>query len=1002
MTFVRAGALALSALPLTVALSLPGQTAQPGRTFEKDVLPILRAHCFDCHSGSDARAKLNLESAAGLLKGGRSGPAIVPGRSAESLLVQRIKGQGGKEQMPLGFAPLSAAQVTVICDWIDQGAKEGTATPTHWSYVPPVKAPLPVVQNRRWVRNPIDAFVLARLEKEGLRPSPEASKETLIRRVYLDLIGLPPSPTEIDAFLRDQSPSAYEKVVDSLLANPHFGERMARPWLDLARYADSDGYEKDANRVAWEYRDWVIDAFNRNMPYDEFTVEQLAGDMLPHPTTGQLIATGFHRNTMFNQEGGVDPAEAMYTVILDRVATTATVWMGSTLGCARCHDHKYDPFTQKDFYSVYAVFANNAYTAVGDNNVGQLVWIEPTIRVPTADQLAEQDRLQAESARLAAKLETPTNDLKTAFDAWVEASRSNTEIAPTPQSASSANGQTLTRLKDGSYWATGSVPDNDTYAVSFRGPLLVTGVRLEALPGEGLVSNGPGRSTSGNFILTGLQVSLDGETVPLSRAEASFSQQGYDSSSVIGGKGPGWAIYPEEGKANELLAVTEKPVRVGAGQTLSVALKFDDPNWKGHVLGHFRVGIETHENPRVMPSAVREALGKSDRSPEEQRALWSYFVRVNPSTRADALSLEADRQALEKLKSQFPAALILRDKPTDGPLKANIHVRGEFLNKGDEVQAAAPAFLPPMPKGIPVNRLTFARWLVSRGNPLTARVEVNRLWEMVFGRGIVETCEDFGTQGTPPSHPELLDWLAVQFMDKWDVKAMLRLIVTSSTYRQSSSATPALAEKDPQNVLLARGPRFRMEAEMVRDNALAVSGLLDPQIGGPSVFPEQPSGVWDTPYNGEQWTTSSGGQAHRRGLYTFLKRSAPYPSFLALDATARDVCTVRRLRTNTPLQALALLNDSVMMEAARGLAGRMKYETDGSRDMMLRHGFRLCTGRLPSAPELTRLIALHDKLVGRYRQDQQSAKKVGSDPDDAALVMVANTLLNLDETITKE
>ena len=745
--------------------------------FLREVQPVLKAHCFQCHGKDQQSGGLRLDRKAAAFKGGAHGPAIVPGKCEQSLLVQRISGLGGQPRMPLGFAPLTPEQIALLRAWIDQGAvwPDGAENAKHWAYLKPAHDKPPQVKNPAWVRNPIDNFVLAKLEKSGLKPSPEAPKEILLRRVSLDLIGLPPSVQEIDAFLADRSPNAYEKVVDRLLASPHYGERWARPWLDLARYADTNGYEKDARRSIWPYRDWVINALNADMPYDRFTIEQIAGDLLPNASESQKIATGFNRNTMLNEEGGVDQEEQRWLTIVDRVGTTASVWLGTTLQCAQCHNHKYDPFTQKDYYRFFAFFDHTT---------------EPILEMLTPAQEAQRKTLQTQVAALEAEVKKPDTD-KAAL------------------AASTAK-------------------------------------------------------------LADLKKQLDGVHAPTT------------------------------------------------------------------------------------------------------------------------LVME------EKADGQVPSTYT--------------HVKGAYLSKGEKVTADVPAALNPFPAGRPRNRLGLAYWLVDENNPLTARVEVNRIWEQYFGRGIVETSEDFGTQGQRPTHPELMDWLATELMRRhWSLKAIHRLIVTSATYRQSSRVTPGLLARDPLNRLLARGPRFRMEAEMVRDAALSVAGLLSLKIGGPSVFPLQPDHIWDIPYNGDQWVTSTGEDRYRRALYTFWRRTSPYPEFLTFDATSREFCTVRRIRTNTPLQALTTLNDPAFFEAARGLARRALQEGGKDPAAQITYAFRLCAARRPTLFERTRLAGLYNAERKRYQADKEAAQKLAGGPPDqpdlpqtAAMTVVANVLLNLDETLTKE
>lgn len=972
--------------------------------FATDILPVLKGRCESCHAGSSAAAGLDLTTAAGVKKGGVSGSLFNLKAPGSSLLLARLRGDGGKDRMPVGYAPFTPEQMDLFKRWIEAGASTEMVQTKHWAYVKPVRPPIPAVKNKAWVRNPIDAFVLAKLEKAGLKPSPQASREMMIRRVTLDLTGLPPTPKEIDAFLADKSPQAYDKVVDRLLASSQYGARQARPWLDLARYADSDGYEKDLRRSAWKYRDWLVDAFNKNLPYDEFTVEQLAGDMLPNPTMDQLVATGFNRGTMMNLEGGVDQEEAHFNVVLDRVGTTATVWMGSTLQCARCHDHKYDPFSQKDFYKMYAFFGNSVINPRGDASIGERKFYESEISVPSPEQTARVVALEAKVASLQKAVTAKTPELAAAQADWEKAALiPATWDVLEPLKVSSTDGSTLTVRDDKSIFVSGVNPATDSYTV--KGTVVAQGanaLRIETLPEDSLAYKGPGRATSGNFILTKVVVKSRGKDVPLKSVYSDFVQQGYNIERVLAGDvNSGWAIVPATGQSHSLYVETEGM----PGGPVEVTLEFRSPQWANHNLGNFRLSTTKTAHPEALyvPPAIQRMVAKAVRSDEEKAQIASYYALISPVTRPVQKELDQTRADLAAVKAEIPTTLVMRDKPAKGPLTAYVHNRGEFLNPTELVTADTPAVLPPMPSTLPKNRLGLARWMVSKDNPLTARVEANRMWELYFGRGIVETSEDFGTQGSRPSNPELLDWLATEFMArKWDMKAMTRLIVTSATYRQTSDATPLLMSKDPQNILLARGPRFRMEAEMIRDTALATAGMLNLKLGGPPVFPVQPPNVWDSPYSGEQWMESDGANKYRRGLYTFWKRTATYPAFMAFDAMSREECTVRRIRTNTPLQALEMLNDEAMMQAAKGLAKRLQSEAGAGLTARVVYGFRLTTGRRPLPAETARIEALYGKLVQRYKTDPASAKKLGKSADQAAWTMVANVLLNLDETITKE
>ena len=1020
--------------------------------FVRDVRPIFEQACNQCHGPKKAMGQLRLDERGPALKGGISGPVIIPGKGQESRLVQRLLGLGGEARMPLGGQPLTEAQINLIRAWIDQGADwPGASGPggepqiaRHWAYVKPVRPTPPAVKAAAlsaWPRNPIDNFILARLEKEGLAPSPEAERATLLRRVYLDLTGLPPSVKEVDEFLADRSPGSYEKVVDRLLASPHYGERWARPWLDLARYADSNGYEKDNLRVMWKYRDWVINALNQDMPFDQFTVEQIAGDMLPdapspEATLGQKIATGFHRNTLLNQEGGIDPDEARWETIVDRVNTTATVWLGTTLACAQCHNHKYDPFSQKDYYRFFAFF-NNADYRIGYQGVGMgeetRFILEPQIDLPTPGQEAQRDRIEAEIKQLERTLDNQPPELDPVQAEWEREliAESDKWVTLVPAATETTGGTTLTPLADQSILASGANPESEIYIIRARTNVTnVTAVRVEALTDPSLPKGGPGRDPYGNFLLSGFEVTAAPADRPADSQPVVFKDGSVDDSAykfdarkffnppddgVEMERPVGWFINATSDTvrvSRQAVFVAASPFGFDTGTALTIKLKHLG-SALGQGIGRFRLSVTAGDNPEIMTTVtakLRPVLmtPAAQRTQKQRESLSEQFRAAAPALKAARDRRTALRAALKDLG--IATALIMHERPSFERPAAPLRERGSYLSPGEQVSADVPAVLHPMPESQPFNRLGLARWLVDEKNPLAARVAVNRFWEQVFGHGLVETSEDFGTQGEHPSHPELLDWLATEFMrQKWGMKALHRLIVTSATYRQSSAATPPLLERDPYNRLLARGPRFRMEAEMVRDVGLAIGGLLSPKLGGPSVFPPQPEGTWRSPYNDAKWITSKGEDRYRRSLYTFIRRTAPYPSLMTFDATSREVCTVRRVRTNTPLQALTLLNDEAVFEQARALARRMLRETDGATKARLTYGFRLCVARAPEAQELERLLALYGRQCSYFESHPEEAGRVlkGSSEGDsrselAALTMVANVLLNLDETVTKE
>ena len=1003
--------------------------------YQRDIAPLLAQSCYQCHGPRKAAGQLRLDVKRLAMKGGISGETIIPGKSGESRLIKRVLGEGGESRMPLGGDPLTPQQIDLLRRWIDQGAvwpeaePAGAATtesglPKHWAYAKPVQAPLPKVSRGDWVRNPIDAFVLARMEKEGLTPSPRASKEMLLRRVYLDLIGLPPTLAEVDAFLADSSPDAYEKVVDKLLASPHYGERWARPWLDLARYADSNGYEKDSLRTMWKYRDWVIEALNKDMPFDQFTIEQIAGDMLPEPTANQLIATGFHRNTLLNQEGGTDPEEQRYEVMVDRVNTTATVWLGSTMGCAQCHNHKYDPFSQKDYYRMYSFFDNADYTVRGVKAFERYVW-EPQLELPTPEQESKRKVINEEIAALEKVLRTTTPQLEAEQVKWEKETLAEPSrwTVLDPQTFKSTGGTTLKKLDDRSLLASGAEPEFDEYHLKATvQPGRITALRVEALTDPSLPRNGPGRDLYGHFILTTVEALADGKR--LAFADGNWDNGlgridlktffNYEMGQVTD-RPRGWLINAttdEVRMARQAVFVLEKPLVIAKPTELEFRLKF----LAGGLcegMGRVRWSVTDSETPLKivdLPANLKLVMAKSpaQRTAKEQNDLAVHYRNTTPLLKRERDRVKELQESLRNLG--IVTALIMREKPGFDRPSNWVRERGSFMNKGEKVYAGTPAALHPMPESAPINRLGLARWLVDANNPLTARVTVNRAWEQFFGRGIVETSEDFGAQSLPPSHPELLDWLAVEFMKQgWRMKALHRLIVTSATYQQDSTVAPALVERDPANRLLARGPRFRVEAEMIRDLSLAVSGLLSRKIGGPSVMPPQPDGIWRNPYSGDKWVTALGDDRYRRGLYTFLRRTSPYPSMMTFDATSREVCTVRRVRTNTPLQSLTLLNDETMMEMARALAKRIYLEVDGSTRDRLAHGFRLCLTRRPTDQEIARLTALYEQQLANYRRDPAAAATLlhGENrelpaAEMAAWTLVANVLLNLDEMLTKQ
>ena len=1006
---------------LPLAISLAAAQAEDAPDFARDIRPVLEKRCFECHGEKKQKGGLRLDRTADILRGGDSSSApFVAGRSAESEMFKRATSDDDDEKMPPKGDRLNAEQIAKLKSWIDAGAKlpddGSTSGAKHWAYVKPESRPLPGVKDAAWCRNGIDRWVLARLEKEGQRPSPEADKAVLLRRVSLDLTGLPPTLPEVDAFLGDPAPDAYEKAVDRLLASPAYGERRARPWLDLARYADTNGYEKDARRSLWPWRDWVIDAFNRDLPFDRFTIEQIAGDLLPDATQAQKIATGFHRNTMSNTEGGTDDEEFRYEAVVDRVNTTFGVWMGTTMACAQCHNHKYDPFLTKEYYQAMA-FLNSTEDSDKDDE-------RPTMKVFAPGQQAQLENLRAtqRDAERAVNdfVARPIFALEQAV--WEAEAKAVTKWEPLEiLTLKSEAGATLTKTGDNAVLASGLSPAQDSYTVTAKASLKgITAFRIEALTDDSLPKKGPGRSADGNIILTEFKVTADGAPVDLKWPSADFQQDGWPVAAALDGKSEtGWAWAPQFGKPHFASFTTAAPLGDGSETTLAFRLEHQNQQWGQHVLGKFRLLATNSAEPNnvPVPADIAKLLAQSAEVRDEKghTKLREYFRSVAPELRPLADAASAAKKAADEFEKALPITSVMTELPK--PRTTKRHVRGAYLSTAEEVQPATPAALHAFRKDASANRLGFARWLVDRENPLTARVVVNRFWEQIFGNGIVETVEEFGKQGEPPSHPELLDWLAVQFMDgsgcgtPWSMKALERLTVTSAAYRQSSRVTPDLLARDPQNRLLARGPRVRLEAEMIRDQALAVSGLLSPKIGGPSVMPPQPDGLWQVVYSGDKWETSKGEDKHRRGLYTFWRRSIPHPMMTTFDAPSREFCVLRRNRSDTPLQALNTLNDPVFVEAAQALARKIAA-APGDVKARAAFAFRTVLARSATDAEIARLAQLFDGELAGYSANATAAEKMATSelgkPEGganiaelAAWTVVANVLLNLDEAIMK-
>jgi hypothetical protein len=1024
--------------------------------FNRDVRPIFSDTCFQCHGPDEAKRKagLRLDTRETAVKPAESGEtAIVPGHPEQSELVKRLTAKDPDDVMPPAklHKTITPAQIEAIKKWIAQGAEyQG-----HWAFLKPERPPVPPVADKgAVVRNPIDNFILARLAKEGLRQPPEADKATLIRRVSLDLTGIPPTPQEVAAFVADSSPNAYEKVVDRLLASPRYGERMAVQWLDFARYADSNGFQSDSSRQMWNWRDWVINAYNRNEPFDQFTIEQIAGDLLPKPTRDQVVATGFHRNARLNGEGGRIVEEWFAETVIDRVETTGLTWLGLTFNCCRCHDHKYDPITQKEFYQMFAFFNSGDENGVLDDFGGAGATrrggnSRPVLDLPTPEQEAQIAKLEAavqsaqqHVAEAQKQLPQLQKEWEKQFSAQLE--RQAEAWQPLmPTEVKSEGGATFARQEDGSWLASGKNPANDIYTIT--APLAAgsfSGLLIEALPDASLPNQSLGRNGNGNFVLTGVEAEItapglsDQLVADFARAEADYEQKGYEVKAIVEENAPrkkgargakkGWAVDgndPTKRVPRKAMFVSAAPLTVPPDATIIVRLKHES-TFANHNIGRFR--IETTSLPPAlvkldggrMPEVLRVALATdpAKRTPA-QRTELAKFYRANtdnPATRADA-EVAATKKKLDEFRANVANTMVMKELPQSR--EAFVLKRGEYDKKGDKVERGLPASLPPLPAGAPNNRLGLAQWLVSPGNPLTARVWVNRAWEKFFGIGLVRSTENLGSQAEWPSNPELLDWLATEFMRlKWDMKAMQKTMVMSVTYRQSSKVTPQLVERDPENRLLARGPRFRLPAELIRDQALAISGLLAEKIGGPSVRPYMPVGVWDeTSKYGDLrgYKADTGDSLYRRSLYTIWKRTASPPSMTMFDSPTREICTVKRSRTNTPLQALSLLNEVTFVEAARVLAQRMITEGGATPEERIAWAFQRATCRPPTAGELRVLTAGLTKRLDRYRQESDAAQQLvslgASKPDAklnvtelAAYTVTANVLLNLDEVVTRE
>ncbi len=1119
--------------------------------YQRDVRPIISAKCYHCHGPDEGtrEAKLRLDIREEAVKDRKGSFAIKPGDLKKSELYARIITKDTDDIMPpvkTGH-PLTAGEIETLKRWIQQGA----VYEDHWAFTKPVLPKVPETRSsKRWAANGVDHFIYERLDKAGLKPSAQADRHTLIRRLSLDLIGLPPTPQEVEAFVNDKNANAYEKVVDRLLASPHYGEKWARMWLDLARYADSAGYGSDPLRMnIWPYRDWVINAFNRNLPYDQFTIEQLAGDLLPKPTQEQLVATAFHRNTMTNTEGGTDDEEFRVAAIKDRVGTTMQVWMGLTMNCAQCHTHKFDPISHKEYYQFFAFFNQTEDTDKPDEF--------PTMPLPTADEMAKKEKIQGEIAALEKQFGATSPELLAEMVQWEKAQSAGVKWETlNAVEAKAKSGSALAVQSDQSILATGEAAETDVYTVKWRlNGKGATALRLETLLDASLPEQGPGRAR-GNFVLSDLKVTVkaaeasvpqarfvrvelpgkekilslaevqvfsggknvaqgkaakqssttfagaaayavdgntDGKfdvkstthtaseenpwwevdlgevqavervavwnrtdplvggrlanfrvialdaarkpiwettvveapaknvelttngerTVMLRNASADHSQNDFDVAKAIDAdKKTGWAIGGEGGKAHA--AVFELGNALTEGEGAIVTLTLEQNYGSKHLLGKFRLQATTQKTPvRELPKNILAILAveAGKRSEAQQAALLDYYRPMSVSLAKVNTQLAQKRKDLVAIK---PLVLpIMKELGADKKRTSTIFNKGNFLDPGAKVEAEFMAKFAPPSASVPRNRLGVAEWLVSRENPLTARVQVNRVWSQLFGRGLVLTEEDFGTQGTLPTHPELLDWLAMEFMGKgWDMKGFIKTMVMSATYRQSSVVSAKARAKDPLNELLSHYPRRRLDAEGVRDQALALSGLLSGKIGGPSVFPPQPDGLWRAAFNGQRnWTTSAGEDRYRRGMYTFWRRTVPYPSMATFDAPSRENCTMRRLPTNTPLQAFVTMNDPVFVELSQALGRRIQKEGGSTVEERMKYALTLCLSRPPQAEQVKALVQLYQSELEHFSKDAEAAKKLATGADGKALsgdvaeraawTVVGNVLLNLDGVLTK-
>ena len=1019
----------------TCALSQEaGEKPSPARQvlFRNDIEPILRRHCFSCHANEKQESGLRLDSRARTLVGGDRGPAMVVGDSRNSRLIQVVRGQDAEVgRMPPDDQgrPLAAEQIEQLRAWIDQGAEwpedpDIAPTSAHWSFQPIKMTVPPTVYDREWVRSPVDAFVRYGLEERVVEPSPRAPPETWLRRIYLDLLGLLPSIEDLADFLDESLPDRSERTLDRVIASPAYGERWGRHWLDLARYADSDGYEKDKPRpFAWRYRQWVIDSLNADMPFDLFSAAQIAGDLLvegvnPEVRTGNQIATGFHRNTLHNTEGGADPEEDRVKKTVDRTNTLGTVWLGLTLSCAQCHSHKYDPITQREYYSIYAFFNGlNEVEVDAPNESERMAW-EKSARAHEAESL----RLKG----LAAEYET-THILDSQRE-WEQRRTVQAKVwsAFEFQAVRAKHGAMITTQPDQSLLVAGPNVLSDEYELEVVWPFeSLSAVRLEVLPDPSLPKQGPGRSENGNFVLSTMELTLLGDhpprVLPLALAASDFSQAEFDISKAINGnERDGWAVSPQTGNRHVAVFELAEPVRWSkvdnSMQTVLIRLVHHYGGPDPHNLGRFRLSGTADRGSLALeepPDDVMAALkfSATERSTEMQLRIREYYRSIDTQRLRNEWNVQEWTKKAPRLPADLKAQVVVE---SPDPRSTYVHLRGDFLSPGDQVEPATLSVLPAANVGARRGqRIDLVNWLFSEHHPLTARVAANRCWQHLFLRGLVASEDDFGTQGERPSHPELLDWLSVQYRTgSWSTKLLQRRVMVSATYAQSAFARPELVSTDPENVWLARQARRRVEAELIRDLALDASGLLDRRIGGPSVRPKQPGDHALLTYaNSANWTPSTAGDAYRRGMYTFFQRTSPFPMLSTFDAPDSNESCVRRAISNTPLQALMLWNDPQFVEMAQNLADRIAVDDVqpaaglSVAEARVGRGLEICLTRKALPSEVAELSRLYERQLSRLDNAETInavAGRNGAEREKAAWVAVARILLNLDEFVTRE